>query len=72
MSTRDLIVGEAALDDEENEDFGDEYEGGAPEDAGPSKRYDDSSEEDEEDDDEEAQREACSLETWIDCADTDI
>lgn len=58
MSTRDLIEGEALLDDDENEEFDEET--GEPI-RGPStgepNTYDDSSEEDdEEEDDEEAAR----------------
>ncbi|KKK24507.1 putative transcription elongation factor SPT6 [Aspergillus rambellii] len=60
MSTRDLVQGEAVLDDEENDDeLVDDYggEGGEGQHAGVANHYDDSSEEDDdEDDDEEAAR----------------
>lgn len=62
MSARDLVEGEAMLDDDENEELADEYEGQGPEGSGPANRYGDSSEEDEDDDDEDAARAVCSIE----------
>lgn len=61
MSMRDLIQGEAELDDEENDESFDEETG----EARPSKQrqipdLDDSSEEEEDDDDEEAARAVCT------------
>ncbi|OJJ43382.1 hypothetical protein ASPZODRAFT_136232 [Penicilliopsis zonata CBS 506.65] len=57
MSTRDLVEGEAVLDDEENDEHSEDYDGEVREGAGTAGGYDDSSEEDEEeDDDEEAAR----------------
>jgi len=58
MSMRDLINGEAELDDEENDDSFDEDTG----EARPSKQRDpdlDDSSEEEDDDDEEAARAVC-------------
>lgn len=63
MSMRDLIHGEAELDDEENDESFDE-ETGEPV-SGKSRRngeLDDSSEEEEDDDDEEAVRQVCPQE----------
>ncbi|RJE26688.1 hypothetical protein PHISCL_01012 [Aspergillus sclerotialis] len=57
MSARDLVEGEAMLDDDdENEELADEYDGQGPEPSGPTNHYNDSSEEDEDDDDEDAAR----------------
>ena len=59
MSMRDLINGEAELDDEENDDSFDEDTG----EARPSKQRDpdlDDSSEEEDDDDEEAARAVCA------------
>lgn len=58
MSLRDLIEGEAMLEDEENgAEVADDYDGEVREGAGTVNHYNDSSEEDEdEDDDEEAAR----------------
>ncbi|KAJ6086972.1 hypothetical protein N7467_005886 [Penicillium canescens] len=57
MSLRDLIEGEALMDDDENEEVPDDYDGQVREGAGTSNHYNDSSEEDdEEEDDEEAAR----------------
>lgn len=57
MSMRDLIQGEAELDDEENEDSFDEDTGEVrPRKSAENRHLDDSSEEDEDDDDEEAAR----------------
>ncbi|KAJ5162401.1 Transcription elongation factor Spt6 [Penicillium capsulatum] len=58
MSLRDLVEGEAMLDDDENEEGGTgDYDGEVHEGAGTVNHYNDSSEEDEdEDDDEEAAR----------------
>lgn len=56
MSLRDLVEGEAMLEDE-NEEQGDDYEGEIHEGAGTNNHYNDSSEEeDEEEDDEDALR----------------
>ncbi|KAJ5766456.1 uncharacterized protein N7511_004072 [Penicillium nucicola] len=57
MSLRDMIEGEALMDDDENEEVPDDYDGQVREGAGTSNHYNDSSEEDdEEEDDEEAAR----------------
>lgn len=58
MSLRNLVEGEAMLDDDENdEEVADDFEGEVREGAGTVNHYNDSSEEDEdEDDDEEAAR----------------
>ncbi|THC90801.1 hypothetical protein EYZ11_009737 [Aspergillus tanneri] len=57
MSTRDLIEGEAMLDEEENEEeLVDDYEGETREGARPANHYDSSEEDEDEDDDEEAAR----------------
>ncbi|KAJ5306598.1 hypothetical protein PENANT_c031G02576 [Penicillium antarcticum] len=57
MSLRDLIEGEALMDDDENEEVPDDYDGQVRQGAGTSNHYNDSSEEDdEEEDDEEAAR----------------
>lgn len=58
MSLRDLVEGEAMLDDEENDaDVVDDFGGEGEEGDRPNKHFDDSSEEDEdEDDDEDAAR----------------
>lgn len=57
MSLRDLVEGEAMLDDDENDaEVADDYEGEVREGAGTVNHYNDSSEEDEDDDDEEAAR----------------
>lgn len=58
MSMRDLISGEAELDDEENDDSFDEETGEAKSGKPRNPVLDDSSEE-EDDDDEEAQRAVC-------------
>jgi len=62
MSMRDLIHGEAELDDEENDESFDE-ETGEPISGKslPNGELDDSSEEEEDDDDEEAARAVCPL-----------
>lgn len=52
MSARDLVEGEAMLDDDE-EELPDDYEGEVREGAGTENHFNDSSEEDEEDDDDE-------------------
>lgn len=60
MSMRDLIQGEAELDDEENDDSFDEETGEArPRKERDNADLDDSSEEEEDDDDEEAARAVC-------------
>lgn len=60
MSARDLVEGEAMLDDDENEEeLADEYDGQGPEGPRPADPYGDSSEEDEDDDDEDAARAVC-------------
>lgn len=58
MSLRDLVEGEAMLDDDENdEEVADDFDGEVREGAGTANHFNDSSEEDEdEDDDEEAAR----------------
>ena len=58
MSLRDLVEGEAIMDDDENdEELPDDYDGEVREGAGTTNHYNDSSEEeDEEEDDEEAAR----------------
>ncbi|KAE8306316.1 transcription elongation factor spt6 [Aspergillus transmontanensis] len=59
MSARDLVEGEAMLDDEENEEeLADDYdgEGEAHQGAGTANHYDSSEEDDDDDDDEEAAR----------------
>jgi transcription elongation factor SPT6 len=58
MSLRDLIEGEAIMDDDENDEgVADDYDGEGREGAGTRNHYNDSSEEeDEEEDDEEAAR----------------
>ncbi|GMF73420.1 unnamed protein product [Aspergillus oryzae] len=59
MSARDLVEGEAMLDDEENEEeLADDYdgEGEAHQGAGTANPYDSSEEDDDDDDDEEAAR----------------
>lgn len=57
MSLRDLIEGEAMLEDENDAEGADDYDGEVREGAGTVNHYNDSSEEDEdEDDDEEAAR----------------
>ncbi|KAL4894312.1 SH2 domain-containing protein [Aspergillus ambiguus] len=54
MSARDLVEGEAMLDDDENEEeLPDDYEGEVHEGAGTENHFNDSSEEDEDDDDDE-------------------
>ena len=61
MSARDLVEGEA-IDDDDEEELVDDYEG-EPGEGAPIKRreqYNDSSEEEEDDDDEEAERAVCS------------
>jgi transcription elongation factor SPT6 len=62
MSARDLVVGEALLDDDENEDeLVDDYDGEGDErraDRGAD-HYDSSEEDEEEDDDEEAAKAVC-------------
>jgi transcription elongation factor SPT6 len=64
MSLRDLIEGEALMDDDENEEVPDDYDGQVREGAGTSNHYNDSSEEDdEEEDDEEAARAVSFAET---------
>jgi transcription elongation factor SPT6 len=73
MSMRDLIHGEAELDDEENDESFDE-ETGEPI-SGKSRingELDDSSEEEEDDDDEEAARAVCPsvIYCWLPSADT--
>lgn len=56
MSLRDLIEGEAVMDDED-EEVADDYDADGRQGAGTANHYDDSSEEeDEEEDDEEAAR----------------
>ncbi|PLB39348.1 chromatin-remodeling histone chaperone SPT6 [Aspergillus candidus] len=58
MSARDLVEGEAMIDDDDEEELVDDYEG-EPGEGAPIKRreqYNDSSEEEEDDDDEEAER----------------
>lgn len=58
MDVRNFVEGEAALDDDENEELADEYdEGGPAEGAKPANHLNDSSEEEDEDDDEAAARE---------------
>lgn len=60
MDARNFVEGEAALDDEENEELADEYDAEGPaEGAKPANHFNDSSEEDEDDDDEAAAREVC-------------
>lgn len=60
MSARDLIEGEAALEDDDNEDAYDEYDAEGLGEEPLSKRFEDSSDEEEdEDDDEEAARAVC-------------
>ena len=60
MSMRDLINGEAELDDEENDESFDEETGDArPSKQRPAGELDDSSEEEEDDDDEEAAAAVC-------------
>lgn len=59
MSARDLVEGEAMLDDEENEEeLADDYdgEGETHQGAGTANHYDSSEEDDDDDDDEEAAR----------------
>lgn len=58
MSLRDLVEGEAMMDDDENDaEAVDDYDGEVREGTGTVNHYNDSSEEDEdEDDDEEAAR----------------
>jgi transcription elongation factor SPT6 len=58
MSLRDLVEGEAIMDDDENdEELPDDYDGEVRQGAGTTNHYNDSSEEeDEEEDDEEAAR----------------
>ena len=57
MSARDLVEGEAMIDDDENdEELADDYDGDVREGAGTNNNQYDSSEEEEEDDDEEAAR----------------
>lgn len=58
MSLRDLVEGEAIMDDDENDqELADEYDGEGHQGAGTTNHYNDSSEEeDEEEDDEEAAR----------------
>ncbi|PYI00394.1 transcription elongation factor SPT6 [Aspergillus sclerotiicarbonarius CBS 121057] len=54
MSARDLVEGEAMIDDDENEEeLADDYEGEVREGAGTNNNHYDSSEEDEDDDDDE-------------------
>lgn len=68
MSLRDLVEGEAMLDDDENDaEVAEDYDGEVREGAGTVNHYNDSSEEDEEeDDDEEAARAVSSAGTyWI-------
>lgn len=62
MSLRDLVEGEAMLDDDENDEevAGEDYDGEGREGAGAPNHYNDSSEEDEEEDDEEAARQVSS------------
>jgi transcription elongation factor SPT6 len=72
MSLRDLVEGEALMDDDENDEGMDDYDGEVREGAGTVNHYNDSSDEDdEEEDDEEAQRAVSSLELLNDelCAD---
>lgn len=58
MSARDFVVGEATLDDDENEEVADEYDAEGPaEGSKPRNQFNDSSEEENEDDDEAAARE---------------
>jgi transcription elongation factor SPT6 len=57
MSTRDLIIGEADLDEDEGEESFDEETGEVkPKENGTNGHVEDSSEEEEDDDDEEAAR----------------
>jgi hypothetical protein len=57
MSLRDLVDGEALMDDDENDEGMDDYDGQGREGAENTNHYNDSSDEDDEDeDDEEAQR----------------
>lgn len=66
MSLRDLIEGEAVMDDED-EEVADDYDAEGRQGAGTTNHYNDSSEEeDEEEDDEEAAR-AVSFDRPLDC-----
>lgn len=67
MSLRDLVEGEAMMDDDENdEEAVDDYDGEVREGAGTVNHYNDSSEEDEdEDDDEEAARQVSLVSTKL-------
>ena len=56
MSARDFVEGEAMLDDDEDEELADDYDGQGPEPSRPTNHYNDSSEEDEDDEDEDAAR----------------
>ncbi|RAL06356.1 chromatin-remodeling histone chaperone SPT6 [Aspergillus ibericus CBS 121593] len=57
MSARDLVEGEAMIDDDENEEeLADDYEGEIREGAGTNNHYDSSEEDEDDDDDEEAAR----------------
>ncbi|PWY79366.1 transcription elongation factor SPT6 [Aspergillus sclerotioniger CBS 115572] len=57
MSARDLVEGEAMIDDDENEEeLADDYEGEVREGAGTNNHYDSSEEDEDDDDDEEAAR----------------
>ncbi|GKZ23373.1 transcription elongation factor spt6 [Aspergillus brasiliensis] len=57
MSARDLVEGEAMIDDEENEEeLADDYDGEVREGAGTNNNYDSSEEDEDDDDDEEAAR----------------
>jgi len=60
MSIRDLVEGEALMDDE-NEEGMDDYDGEVREGTGTVNNFDSSEEEDEDEDDEEAQRAVSSL-----------
>ncbi|RDH31455.1 transcription elongation factor SPT6 [Aspergillus welwitschiae] len=57
MSARDLVEGEAMIDDDENEEeLADDYDGEVREGAGTNNNYDSSEEDEDDDDDEEAAR----------------
>lgn len=68
MDARDLVVGEADLDDEEGDESFDEETGEVkPRGNGTNGHVDDSSDEEEDDDDEEAARQVPSAPSKLEC-----